>query len=74
MFSDIVEGALFVDIGNLWMDPKNFDLMKIRKAAGFGLRFITPIGPIALDFGFNLSPDPAYEEQLWTVHFNVGVF
>ncbi len=74
MFSDIVEGALFVDIGNLWMDPKNFDLMKIRKAAGFGVRFITPIGPIAVDFGFNLSPDPAYEELLWTVHFNVGVF
>jgi outer membrane protein assembly factor BamA len=74
MISDIVEGALFVDIGNLWMDPKKFDLMKIRKAAGFGVRLITPIGPIALDFGFNLSPDPAYEEQAWTVHFNVGVF
>jgi outer membrane protein insertion porin family len=74
IISDTLEGALFVDLGNLWMDPQKFDITKLRKAAGFGLRLITPIGPIALDVGFNLSPDSEYHEQTWTVHFNVGVF
>jgi outer membrane protein insertion porin family len=74
VLSDTVEGALFVDVGNLWMDSKKVELFKLRKAAGFGVRIITPIGPIAFDVGFNLSPDPNFHEQAWTLHFNIGVF
>jgi outer membrane protein assembly factor BamA len=69
-----VEGALFVDAGNLWLDPANFDPFELRPAAGFGLRFVTPIGPVAFDFGFNLDPDEDRREPLWNLHFNIGMF
>ena len=42
----------------------------IRTSAGAGLRYITPIGPLSLDLGLNLDPNP--EEDRWHVHFNVG--
>lgn len=69
-----VEGALFVDAGNLWLDPAHFDPFTLRPAAGFGLRFVTPIGPVAFDFGFNLDPDEDRREPLWNLHFNIGMF
>lgn len=37
-------------------------------SAGFGLRYSTPVGPIAIDFGFDLK-DPA---EQYAVHFHIG--
>lgn len=67
-------GGVFLDAGNLWIDPKEVDLAALRHAAGFGLRYATPVGPLALDLGFNLDPDPTINEQLMAVHFSVGLF
>jgi outer membrane protein assembly factor BamA len=69
-----LEGALFSDVGNLWLDPKTLRLQDVRMTLGFGLRFVTPIGPAALDIGFNVSRDEQLNESLAAVHFNVGVF
>jgi outer membrane protein assembly factor BamA len=69
-----LEGALFTDFGNLWLDPKKVDLLSLRTSVGFGLRFITPIGPAALDVGFNVTPDDRLNEALYAVHFTVGLF
>ncbi len=58
--SNSVELALFWDAGNLWADPRRFDALSftvLRQAVGVGLRYLTPIGRIAVDLGFNLSPD-----------------
>jgi outer membrane protein assembly complex protein YaeT len=82
---DILDGAFFADLGNLWM-PKGeanadssgalFQFEEndffLRSTAGFGVRLNTPIGPLTLDFGFNLKP--INNEPNWNVHFNVGVF
>ncbi len=67
-------GALFFDLGNLWVNMDSVNLLDMRPAVGFGLRLATPIGPLALDAGFNLSPDSSRGESLWNLHFNVGVF
>jgi translocation and assembly module TamA len=37
-------------------------------SAGFGLRYLTPIGPIAIDFGFDMS-NPTSQ---YAFHFHVG--
>jgi outer membrane protein insertion porin family len=42
--------------------------------AGVGLRYGTPIGPLALDLGFNLAPDASINEQIAAIQFSVGLF
>ncbi len=69
-----LEAAVFSDGGNLWTDPGHLDPFEIRPTAGFGLRWVTPVGPVAFDFGFNLDPDPARREDTWNLHFNIGEF
>ena len=77
---------LFVDIGNLWVDPKYpFDrgAFPMRAAVGSGLRFQTPVGPLAFDIGFNLGKllytlgagvrNREYEDLL-ALNFAIGLF
>ncbi|MBI5525054.1 MAG: BamA/TamA family outer membrane protein [Deltaproteobacteria bacterium] len=68
------EGGLFVDTGNLWIDPDNFNPIELRPCAGFGLRYKTPVGPLSLDFGINLLPDEAAQEPAGAWSFSVGMF
>lgn len=67
-------GGVFVDAGNLWLDPANFDPTKLRPASGAGLRYATPVGPVALDLGVNLNPDEQLNEGRFALHFSIGLF
>ena len=68
-------GGLFLDAGNLWLEaPESIAPADLRSAAGFGLRYATPVGPIALDLGFNLAPDRTIGEAPIGAHFSVGLF
>ncbi|MCX7957693.1 MAG: BamA/TamA family outer membrane protein, partial [Deltaproteobacteria bacterium] len=68
------DGGLFLDAGNLWVNADNFSFIHLRATTGFGLRYRTPVGPIALDIGFNLMPDEAVSEPVMAWHFSVGLF
>ncbi|HVU01432.1 MAG TPA: BamA/TamA family outer membrane protein, partial [Polyangiaceae bacterium] len=68
----VFQTTLFLDSGNLWVDPALVDLTKLRYAAGSGIRVTTPVGPLALDFGFNLAR--RYWEDPYAIHFSVGLF
>jgi outer membrane protein insertion porin family len=62
--------ALFLDAGSVWFegDPDNdFDL---RESAGLGLRYLTPIGPISLDYGWKLDRREGESSSEW--HFTIG--
>ena len=68
-----VELALFLDAGNLWSVPiyalwKN---LNFRYATGFGLRWLTPIGRMAIDIGINLSPDDLLGEPRFAPYFSI---
>ncbi len=69
-----LQGAIFVDMGNLWIKPSNFNPFELRPTAGLGVRLVTPVGPLAFDLAFNLDPDASREEEIWAIHFNIGVF
>jgi outer membrane protein assembly factor BamA len=69
-----LEAGLFADLGNLWLDPEKYRLVDLRANVGFGLRFATPIGPAALDIGFNLMPDDTLNERVVAPHFTIGLF
>ena len=65
-----VIGAVFVDAGSVWFarDPVNgFDL---RKTSGLGLRYLTPVGPIGLDYAWKLDRREGETAAEW--HFTIG--
>jgi outer membrane protein insertion porin family len=59
-------GTLFYDGGNVysdinhisfaWKPPSITDLSYFSHTVGFGLRYPTPIGPVRVDFGYQLNP------------------
>ncbi|HEK85599.1 MAG TPA: hypothetical protein ENO29_04500 [Candidatus Aminicenantes bacterium] len=51
-----LSGALFYDMGNIYPEIKNFNFLKLSQAAGLGLRYRTPLGPVRFDVGWNLNP------------------
>lgn len=73
-----VGGVLFLDAGDVWPDHRSVDVGAIRYAVGTGLRYGTPVGPIRLDFGYQLNPIAGLQvggqEQLrqWRLHFSIG--
>ncbi|MDH7511986.1 MAG: POTRA domain-containing protein [Clostridiales bacterium] len=50
-------GAVFYDMGNVFYNRSDFDLKDLEHALGLGLRYRTPLGPVRLELGWNLS-DP----------------
>ena len=68
-----LELALFYDAGNLWATPPNqfFKTLVLRDAVGFGLRWLTPVGRVAIDLGFNLAPDPLFAEPRLGPYFAI---
>ncbi|WP_244238030.1 POTRA domain-containing protein [Corallococcus terminator] len=69
-----VDLGLFFEVGNLWQDRTLFDAKVLRYAAGVGLRYVTPVGPLAFDVGFNLDRDEALNEAPTQFHFSIGTF
>ena len=69
------ETVIFGDIGNLWIDP-NYPFEKgvfpMRVAVGSGLRVQTPVGPLAVDYGFNVTKEPY--EDVGAINFAIGLF
>ncbi|NOK02028.1 BamA/TamA family outer membrane protein [Myxococcus xanthus] len=69
-----VDLGLFFEAGNLWLDRTQFDPGRLRYTAGAGLRYVTPVGPLAFDVGFNLDPDESVNEATTQFHFSIGTF
>lgn len=64
------EVAFFVDAGNTWADPTNVNLGQIRTGAGIGLHYLTPVGPLRLEYGLKLDRKPG--EDAGAFAFSVG--
>ena len=78
-----VDTVIFTDAGNIWHDPNYIftNGINLRVTAGSGVRIETPIGPLAFDYGINLSrlfsgaenPRRTYED-FGAFHFAIGLF
>jgi outer membrane translocation and assembly module TamA len=61
----------FVDCGNVFFKAADIDVGQLKYAAGFGLNYLTPIGPVGLYFAWPLNPiDPGVDT--FRVHFTIG--
>jgi outer membrane protein insertion porin family len=65
-----IRAAAFFDAGNVYGFDTKFDLTDLRTAVGAGLRWLSPFGPIRVDYGFN--PDPRPGERTGAFNFSVG--
>lgn len=65
---------IFVDATNTWRYVSNFRPWILRYSVGPGLSVDTPVGPVAFDFGFNLSRYTAFNEPFVVFNFSIGRF
>ncbi|MEO5915452.1 MAG: BamA/TamA family outer membrane protein [Luteolibacter sp.] len=68
--SGSVKGVAFFDAGSLSRQYDDIPDAKLNLAAGLGIRLDLPIGPIRLEYGYNLTQDPG--EPIGTLHFAIG--
>jgi outer membrane protein assembly factor BamA len=66
--------GVFGEAGNLYLDASQYQPFNLRYVAGVGIRYLTPVGPLALDLAFNLIPDTLLNESNPNVQFSVGLF
>jgi outer membrane protein insertion porin family len=63
-----LRGAVFWDVGkgfNKWSN-----VTPLKTGVGFGVRWFSPFGPLAIDLGFN--PNPQKGEKTHVLEFNMG--
>ena len=70
--------VLFLDGGNVWSNPWDFNLNDLRYDIGPGIRYNTPIGPFRADLGYQLKQIPGLlvngepEPRRFRFHFSIG--
>ncbi len=57
-------GAIFYDYGDAFNNRPEW-----KQGAGFGIRWISPLGPLRLDFAWGLDSDPGDQ---FKIHFTLG--
>jgi outer membrane protein insertion porin family len=66
-----LRGVAFVDAGALGREFSELGSAEIEIAAGLGIRIDLPIGPVRLEYGYNLTRDK--DEPAGALHFAIGV-
>jgi outer membrane protein insertion porin family len=66
-----LKGVTFFDIGNTWGEDENW-FEEWRYSVGAGVRWNSPLGPLRLEWGFNLDPKD-YEDSS-QFEFMIGRF
>jgi outer membrane protein insertion porin family len=51
------KGVIFYDFGQAYDDDQSIDFGELRHAAGYGIRWSSPLGPIRLEFGYPLDKE-----------------
>lgn len=70
----------FLDAGNVWDRSWRLYVNDVRADAGIGVRYRTPVGPLRLDFAYQLTPNDALvingrapgDYRRWRLHFSIG--
>ncbi|MBU2262109.1 MAG: outer membrane protein assembly factor BamA [Proteobacteria bacterium] len=65
-----MRGLFFFDTGNSW--NKGYHLGDMRRTAGAGIRWYSPIGPLRLEWGYVLDRKDGESPSRW--EFTIGMF
>jgi outer membrane protein insertion porin family len=64
-----VMGTVFFDAGQVYGSGQSF-FSSIRTSAGAGFRWFSPMGPLRVEWGYNIAPKPWEKHSAW--EFTVG--
>jgi outer membrane protein insertion porin family len=67
-----LKGLIFFDAGNAWAKEDPYQLDDLRTSVGFGFRWMSPVGPLRIEWGYNLNPKPGEDQSAWD--FTIGGF
>lgn len=67
-----IRAVVFFDAGNAYSEEESFPLDKLRMDYGFGIRWISPMGPLRFEWGFPINRKPG--EQATVFNFAIGNF
>jgi outer membrane protein insertion porin family len=65
----------FLDAGNIFLNASDLSFTNLRPAAGFGVHYRSPIGPLRVELGINLAPRelvPGVLERRTVLHISLG--
>ncbi len=65
-----LRGVFFFDAGELWADQAGLPPSGVKTSVGTGIRYETLVGPIRLDWGYKLKPEPGESPSRW--HLTIG--
>lgn len=65
-----LSGLCFYDAGNTY--TKRIDLTNVKQAYGAGFRWVTPMGPLRLEYGKVINPEEWESNGRWD--FTIGTF
>jgi len=65
-----LKGVLFFDAGNAWLESDAYKLSDVRYSVGAGVRWLSPMGPIRIEFGYPLNKQSGDKTSL--VLFSFG--
>lgn len=72
LLNNYISAHTFMDFGTVYLTDEPIDIDQIRRSAGFGMRALSPLGPIGFDIGAPLDERPG--EPSVRFHFSVGSF
>lgn len=67
-----LKGLVFFDAGNAYTKSEDFDFRSLRKSVGLGIRWYSPMGPLRLEWGWNIDQRPGEDTNNWD--FSIGTF
>jgi outer membrane protein assembly complex protein YaeT len=65
-------GVAFLDCGNVFFKTNDINIGQLKYAAGVGVRYATPIGPVGVDIGFPLNRIDPGKDPSYRIHLTIG--
>ena len=65
-------GNVFGDGSNIATTSESINLADMRSSLGFGIRFISPFGPLGFAYGYKLDRDAQDQNKVGEFHFSAG--
>ena len=65
-----LKGVVFFDMGNVWGEDQSWDVDDIRQSVGVGIRWLSPMGPLRIEWGYNINARS--DEDKSNFNFRIG--